>query len=158
MLLGSLVLTGGQSRRMGKPKEFLSWQGSALLTHVVYTLLDCTYPVLVVARDEKQVLPPLPTECDVIFDQDPGSGPLAAIETGLLAITDSCDFVLVTTCDQPFLDRQAIAWMSARLSADIMGLIPEWKGHAQPLCAIYKPSILSQVQDLRRKGDPNPFV
>ncbi len=152
MLLGSLVLTGGQSRRMGKPKEFLPWRGSALLTHVVYALLDCSYPVLVVAREATQVLPPLPTECDVILDREPGAGPLAAIETGLLAMAGSCDFVLVSSCDQPFLDREAVAWMCDRMPPEAMGLVPEFGGHPQPLCAIYRPGILPALQEIRRKG------
>lgn len=153
MLLGSLVLTGGQSRRMGKPKEFLPWRGSALLTHIVYALLDCSYPVLVIARDNRQVLPPLPTECDVIFDREPGAGPLAAIETGLLAMAGSCDLVLVTSCDQPFLDRKAVAWMSDRVTPEAMGIVPEFGGHPQPLCAIYRPGLLPQLQEIRRKGE-----
>ena len=126
MLLGSLVLTGGQSRRMGRPKEFLPWRGSALLSHIVYRLLDCTNPVLVVARDPSQVLPPLPCECEVIFDREPGAGPLAAIETGLLALDGACDCALVTTCDQPFLNREAIAWLAHRLPEDAKGLVPEF--------------------------------
>jgi molybdopterin-guanine dinucleotide biosynthesis protein A len=138
---------------MGKPKEFLPWKGSALLTHVVYTLLDCSYPVLVVARDARQVLPPLPTECDVILDREPGAGPLAAIETGLLAMAGSCDFVLVSSCDQPFLDREAVAWMCDRMDPQSMGLVPEFDGHPQPLCAIYRPGILPALQELRRQGE-----
>lgn len=153
MQLGSLVLTGGQSRRMGKPKEFLPWRGSALLSHIVYSLLDCSYPVLVVARDAHQVLPPLPCECEVIYDQDSGAGPLAAIETGLLAMAGSCDCILVTTCDQPFLDRKAIAWMTKRLPDDAEGLVPEFDARAQPLCALYRPAILPALRELIAKGE-----
>lgn len=138
---------------MGKPKEFLPWRGSALLSHIAYQLLDCSHPVLIVARDPKQALPPLPCECDVIYDQDPGAGPLAAIETGLLALAGSCDCVLVTTCDQPFLNRAAIAWLAHRLPQEAKGLIPQFDGQPQPLCALYRPDLLPALAELRKNGE-----
>ena len=76
MHLGSIVLAGGRSRRLGKPKVSLPWGESTLLYETVVTLLDCTFPVVVVARDERQELPPLHTECELAFDGDPGGGPL----------------------------------------------------------------------------------
>ena len=68
MILGSIILAGGRSRRMGRPKESLPFAGSTLLGHTVDVLLDCTFPVVVVARDQEQELPPIHLEADLVFD------------------------------------------------------------------------------------------
>ena len=108
MLVGSLILAGGRSRRMGRPKEALPFADGTLLGNVAELLLDCTWPVLVVSRDADQELPPLPLEAALVHDDQPGSGPLAAIRTGMQQLRASGelgeqDAVFVTGCDAPFL-------------------------------------------------------
>ena len=62
MLIGSVVLAGGASSRMGRPKESLPFQGGTLLGRTVDLLLAHTWPVVVVAGRPEQELPPLPLE------------------------------------------------------------------------------------------------
>src|SRR5260221_12030407 len=83
MLVGSLILAGGRSRRMGQPKEALPFRGNSLLGRTVEVLLECTWPVLVIGRGGDQQLPPFPIEARTATDDRPGAGPLAAIATGM---------------------------------------------------------------------------
>src|SRR5688572_29654059 len=106
MLVGSIILAGGRSRRMGQPKESLPFGGTTLLGRTVETLLDRTWPVVVVARPEQQ-LPPLPLEARVVADDLPGQGPLQAIASGIRWLRGSNgglgerDAAFVTGCDAP---------------------------------------------------------
>lgn len=152
MILGSIVLAGGSSSRMGSPKESLPWGDGSLLLHTVETLLDCTYPVVVVARDDHQDLPPLHTECELVFDARPGEGPLQAIETGLAFLEPRCEAVLVASCDLPFLSTAAVAWLSGRLG-EHAGVVPFVDGRAQPLCAIYRVRLRGRIRELIQRGE-----
>lgn len=152
MILGSIVLAGGDSSRMGQSKAGLRWGEDTLLLRAVQTLLDCSWPVVVVARDEAQELPPLHTECELVFDDHPGQGPLAAIESGLRALGDRCDAALVTACDMPFVDDRVVGWLARHLG-DHSGVVPEVDGRPQPLCGLYHVRLLAAIHDLVRAGE-----
>lgn len=152
MILGSIVLAGGSSARMGRPKESLPWGDESLLLHTVTTLLDCTFPVVVVARDDHQELPPLHTECELVFDEKPGEGPLQAVETGMRLLESRCDAVFVAGCDLPFLTTAAVSWLADQLG-EHSGVVPVVGGKAQPLCAIYHVRIRPTIHDRIQAGE-----
>jgi molybdopterin-guanine dinucleotide biosynthesis protein A len=151
MQLGSVVLAGGRSRRMGRPKESLPIAGNTLLGLAVERLLLTTHPVLVLARDRQQELPPLPVECEIAFDDDPGQGPMKALRTALRLQTGHCDAVLVLGCDYPFFDEGAIGWLANQLGTHD-AVVPHAGGRLQPLCAIYRTTLLPRVEALVREG------
>jgi molybdopterin-guanine dinucleotide biosynthesis protein A len=160
MLVGSLVLAGGRSRRMGAPKEALPFAGSTLLGHTVELLLDCTWPVLVIGRGGDQQLPPLPLEATVLHDDQPGAGPLAAIATGMRHLRGSQrlgadDAVFVTGCDAPFLGPRAVGWLVEQLG-DQQAAVPRLGEVLQPLCAIYRLQCLGAIEQLLAAGVQTP--
>lgn len=151
MLLGSVVLAGGRSRRMGRPKESLPIAGSTLLGLAVERLLLTTHPVVVLARDDAQELPPLPVECEIAYDRSAGAGPMRALRDALQLHQGRCDAVLVTGCDYPFLDEPAIAWLASQIGAHD-AVVPKANGRLQPLCAIYRTTLLPRVEELVQAG------
>jgi molybdopterin-guanine dinucleotide biosynthesis protein A len=160
MLVGSLILAGGRSRRMGRPKESLSLCGTTMLGRTAELLLDCTWPVVVVGRGGDQELPPLPLEAAVVHDDRPGSGPLAAIATGMRhlratrALGDR-DAVFVTGCDAPYLTAAAVGWLSGRIG-EHQAVVPRSSDILQPLCAVYRLDCLPTIEDLLRNGVDTP--
>lgn len=153
MLVGSLILAGGRSRRMGQPKEALQLGGNSLLGRTVEMLLECTWPVVVVARGGDQQLPPFPLEAKVLHDDEPGKGPLAAMATGMRWLRGDGglaeqDAVFVTGCDMPYLDAEAVSWLCQQLGADEM-VLPRAGGVLQPLCAVYRLQLLPRIEQLR---------
>lgn len=159
MRLGSLILAGGRSERMGRPKESLPFLGETLLARTAATLQRCTDAVLVVARPG-QSLPALPSGVDRIDDEQPGQGPLAALATGLRTLrarhgVDDRTPVFVTACDLPFLTTDAVHFLGARLG-DAMLALPRLDGHLQPLCAIYRCGVLAAADLLLQRGERMP--
>ena len=67
---------------MGRPKESLPLGDTTMLGWQCRTLLACAAPVVVIGRGAGQQLPPLPADVDVVSDELPGEGPLAAIAAG----------------------------------------------------------------------------
>ena len=160
MLVGSLILAGGRSRRMGKPKESLPFAGNTLLGRTAELMLDCTWPVSVVTRDAAQELPPLPLEVAFAHDARPDGGPLTAIAAGMRHLRDNKDLgeqdaVFVTGCDAPFLTADAIAWLAGQLG-DHQAVVPRAEGVLQPLCAIYRMDCLPTIEDLLQSGVDTP--
>ena len=52
MTVGGIVLCGGQSKRMGRPKAWLPFAGELMLPRVVRLLRTSVEPVVVVAAPE----------------------------------------------------------------------------------------------------------
>lgn len=155
MILGSLILAGGRSRRMGQPKESLALGSNTLLGHTVDILVQCTSPVVVVARDNDQDLPPLHPEARITFDSELDEGPMVGLLAGLKEVESDCDAVFVTGCDTPFLSPQAIEWMARQLgNHDVV--MPEVDDRLQPLSAIYRTRVLPTVKCLIAEGIRTP--
>lgn len=124
------------------------------------TLLGCASPVVVVARDPTQTLPPLPPGIACTVDAVAGRGPLAGLAAGLhwlrttggLADTDAA---FVTACDHPWLTAAAVQWLAARLGeADVV--LPRVDGAVQPLCALYRLAVRDACDRLLAAGEAAP--
>src|SRR5262245_60341239 len=100
--VAGVVLCGGQSSRMGRPKAWLPFGGELMLPRVVRLLGEAVRPVVVVAAPGQDV-PPLPPEIAVVRDEERGRGPLQGLAAGLDALTGQADAVYLSSCDVPFL-------------------------------------------------------
>src|SRR6187401_3304171 len=100
MRVGGIVLCGGQSQRMGRPKAWLPFAGELMLPRVVRLLREAVDPVVVVAAPEQE-LPPLPGHVAIVRDAEKGRGPLQGIAAGLAALQGKVDAAFVSSCDVP---------------------------------------------------------
>lgn len=147
----ALILCGGMSRRMGRPKALLPFGDEVLLQRIVRLLAPVATPIVVVAAPD-QALPALPA--DVLLARDPisGRGPLQGLAAGLNALPDSADLVFATAVDAPFLRP---AWI-ARLvehSANADIVIPDIGGYRHPLATLYRrATVLPAVDRLLDAG------
>lgn len=123
-----IVLCGGRSSRMGRPKAWLPWFGRTMVEHVVETLRPVVDEVLVVTSAELD-LPPL--EARVVRDSEPERGPLAGLRDGFSET--AAELVFVTSTDAPFLtsDFVAAALARGRSWAPVDGRF------VQVLCGVY---------------------
>ena len=69
MTAGGIVLCGGRSQRMGRPKAWLPFAGELMLPRVVRLLGQAVGPVVVVAAPDQDV-PPLSPEVAVVRDEE----------------------------------------------------------------------------------------
>lgn len=143
-----MVLAGGESRRMGRPKAWLaSPDGRPLVVSALDALRGAgARDLLVSARDAAPFasLTPPPT---VVLDRADDLGPLAGIEAALRAATT--DWVLVVACDMPHLDpallrRVAVTALAAPSTCS--AVVPRVAGRAEPLHAAYHRRGLTRVQ------------
>src|SRR5215471_8117127 len=102
MITGGIVLCGGQSKRMGRPKAWLPFDGELMLPRVVRLLSTAVSPVVVVAAPDQEI-PPVPADLSVVRDEEKGRGPLQGLAAGLSALAGRVEAAYLSSCDVPFL-------------------------------------------------------
>jgi molybdopterin-guanine dinucleotide biosynthesis protein A len=83
--VAGVVLCGGQSRRMGRPKAWLPLDAETLLQRIVRLVGQVAHPVVVVAA-AGQPLPDLPADVWIVRDERNNAGPLEGLRAGLAAL------------------------------------------------------------------------
>jgi molybdenum cofactor guanylyltransferase len=149
MKVAGIVLCGGQSTRMGRPKAWLPFGDELMLPRVVRLLREAVEPVVVVAAPDQE-LPPLPGDAAIVRDAEKGRGPLQGIAAGLAALVGKADAAFVSSCDVPFLQRAFVRRL-IDLLGDHMICVPHVGEYHHPLAAVYRLEVLEVVQRLLRE-------
>src|SRR5204863_201950 len=90
-----LVLAGGASKRMGRPKAWLKVGDTILLRWVIDRLAPSFEEVITAFAEPEQMEEPIPYR--IVFDRRRMAGPLAGIEAGLEASLHATVFAIA--CD-----------------------------------------------------------
>jgi molybdopterin-guanine dinucleotide biosynthesis protein A len=143
---GGIVLCGGPSQRMGRPKAWLPIGSGTFLTRIVRTMSDVLNPIIVVAGRE-QDLPDLPAHVTIVRDERDFAGPLAGLAVGLRAMQSQVDRVFVTGVDTPFVSASFIRRVVMFLDDPKLDVaVPKIEDQFHPLAAAYRASILSKIE------------
>jgi|SRR6266850_2576455 len=137
-----LVLAGGGSRRMGRPKAWLEVGDTILLRYVVNRLAPAFSEVMVSLAEPEQLQEPLPYR--IVFDRKRSAGPLAGLEAGLLAARN--DVVFAVACDMPYV-TQDVAQMAIAAARRSDAAIPRIDGRPEPVCGAYRRSALPAITE-----------
>ena len=104
MFVTGLVLAAGGSRRLGRPKQLLPYQGTTLLDAVLRTARDCAFDQLLVALGgaAEQVREAVNlTGTAVVLNPSYGTGCSSSIVTALEAVDDRSAGIVLLLGDQP---------------------------------------------------------
>jgi molybdopterin-guanine dinucleotide biosynthesis protein A len=155
MNLAGVVLCGGQSKRMGRPKAWLPFDGEFMLPRVVRLLREVVSRVVVVAAPEQDV-PPLPDDVHIVRDEERGRGPLQGLAAGLSALAGAADAAYLTSCDVPFLQPAFVRRM-VKLLGDHRVCVPRVGEFHHPLAGVYRLDVLPVVTRLLAEDRLRPF-
>lgn len=104
---GVIVLAAGSSSRLGRPKQWLSYNGKSLLQHTIETALAApAHPVVVVLGASGNVLETKDTDVHVVVNAQWEEGMASSIRCGLEAFTKlspAAEGIILMVCDQPFV-------------------------------------------------------
>jgi molybdopterin-guanine dinucleotide biosynthesis protein A len=145
---GGVVLAGGRSSRMGRPKAWLEWHGSTLLRRVVGIVARGAGGPMVVVRAPGQELPVLPAAVLVVDDAAEGRGPLMGLAAGLGALEGRAAAAFVSSVDVPLLTPAFVRRVLDGLDDETDVVLPRALGHPHPLAAAYRVSVLPIVRRL----------
>jgi molybdopterin-guanine dinucleotide biosynthesis protein A len=153
--IGGIVLCGGRSSRMGRPKLSLPVGDEVMLQRVVRILSEAATPICVVAAPG-QPLPRLPPEILAVRDEEEGLGPLAGIAAGLETLTGLVDAAYVSACDAPLLRSEFIRAIAERLGEHDLAIPRDDRFH-HPLAAVYRTSLAPRIRALLAAGQRRPL-
>jgi molybdopterin-guanine dinucleotide biosynthesis protein A len=143
-----IVVAGGRSSRMGRPKATLEWHGSTLLRRVTGIVARATGGPVVVVRAPGQDLPALPKGVEVTEDAEEGRGPLQGLAAGLAAVDGRADVAFVSSTDAPLLHPAFVRRVVGALDGEHDVALPQAGGFPHPLAAAYRTTLLPSVQEL----------
>jgi molybdenum cofactor cytidylyltransferase len=110
-MISAILLAAGESRRMGRPKQLLTWRGKTLLQHSLESLInsDADEIILVLGHETdliRESLPPLPIK--IVINPDYKQGMASSLRQGLLAMDPRSEAFLVLLADQPGIGPEII--------------------------------------------------
>lgn len=152
--VGGIVLCGGQSKRMGRPKAWLPFGNETMLARVCRLVSEAVSPIVVVAAPEQEV-PPLPEEFFVVRDDRESRGPLEGLAAGLKALRGQADAAYLSSCDVPFLQPAFISRL-IELLGDHWICVPRVGEFHHPLAAVYRLDVAEAVERLLKENRLRP--
>jgi molybdopterin-guanine dinucleotide biosynthesis protein A len=151
---GGVILCGGQSKRMGRPKAWLPFGDETMLQRVVRMLGEVVHPTVVVAAPGQEV-PRLSANTIIVRDEEKGRGPLQGLAAGLSALRGRVEAAYISSCDVPFL-RPSLVRRMIDLLGDEDICVPFVDGFHHPLAAVYRVAILDNVIQLLAENRLRP--
>ena len=130
--VSAIVLAGGQSRRMGRDKALIDYQGRPIIAHVIDTLHGLSDDIAVVSNRSDLYGP---FGARVVPDYEPPCGPLGGIAAGLQAAQHP--LAVVVACDMPFLNVTLLRWL-IDLAEGYDAVVPQTGDEFEPLHAVYR--------------------
>ena len=152
---GGIVLCGGKSTRMGRPKAWLPFGDEPMLPHVVRILSEVVSPIVVVAAKEQE-LPLLPADVLVVRDEYDALGPLAGLAAGLAVLRGKAAAAYASSCDVPLLKPEFVRYITELLGEYDMVIPRDGKFH-HPLAAVYRTKIEADMRALIDENRLRPF-
>jgi molybdenum cofactor guanylyltransferase len=147
-VVGGIVLAGGRSSRMGRPKASLEWHGSTLLRRIAGVVERSVDGPIVIVRSAGQVLPRLPDRYEVVEDPHEGRGPLEGLAAGLRAVGERADLAYASSTDVPFLHSSFVGAVVGGIGERDEICVPVIGQRWQPLAAAYRTSLIGVIDEL----------
>ena len=154
----SIILCGGQSRRMGKDKGSLIIKDKPMIKYILSTLNNEIDEVIIVLNDNKRIdkymefINPEDYSYKLKFVEDKikNKGPISGILTGLENI--SSEYAIVFPCDNPFVTKNTIQTLFNELSDNIQAVVPYHDPEdklktSEPLHSIYNKNIIPIINE-----------
>ena len=154
----SIILCGGQSRRMGKDKGSLIIKDKPMIKYILSTLNNEIDEVIIVLNDSKRIdkymefINPEDYSYKLKFVEDKikNKGPSSGILTGLENI--SSEYAIVFPCDNPFVTKNTIQTLFNELSDNIQAVVPYHDPEdklktSEPLHSIYNKNIIPIINE-----------
>ena len=150
--ISALILSGGQSSRMGEEKRLINYHGKTQEQYL-FDLLSNYFSAVYVSINQNQK-----TDLPYIQDLDlPIKSPMVGI---ISAFNHNPNMAwLVVACDMPFVDEEAIEFLLKHRNPEKFATAFENPDEhfPEPLLTIYEPKIFPKLQEAINQGKKSPM-
>lgn len=127
-MIAGLILAGGASRRMGRPKALLEYRGETFLGRLQRIFLaNCDPVVVVVGHDAATIRPVVDPRAVVVVNPDPERGMLSSLQVGLEQLRNA-ERVLFLPLDYPAIHSDTVARLCESQTATHPIVMPRYEG------------------------------
>jgi len=140
----AVILTGGESKRMGSDKARIVLAGKSLLEHVLAQVEPLFADVVISVREQRSDI-----KYPQIIDDAQGRGPMVGIKAALEVV--KTDWVFVIACDMPFVSTGLIQHL-AELRGEHDAVVPFAFERPQPLFGFYNKTYLPLMEARMKQG------
>jgi molybdopterin-guanine dinucleotide biosynthesis protein A len=144
-----IILSGGQSLRMGENKAFIKIDGIPIINRI-HSVFKKLFQEVIIVTNQKELFSNF--DAKIYVDIIPDCGVLAGLYTGLFF--SSFPYSFCVACDMPYLKESVIEFLIGGLN-DFDVIVPKTVDGLQPLHAVYSkkclPAIRNTIQDGKSK-------
>lgn len=131
--IAAIVLAAGASRRMGRPKPLLPWGGTTILGQTLANLRQSRVrDIVVVTGAHARAVATVAADHEARAAHNPdwrGAGMARSVQTGLRALADDVQAMLVVLADQPMIGPAVVgAVIDAHQSGGHALVAPAYRG------------------------------
>ena len=141
------ILAGGKSLRMGENKALLKIGNERMITRLIKELGDFS-EVLISCADTKDYAD---LGVKLVTDEHREIGPIEGIRRILQTAEE--EYVFICAADMPLISSDLVRYLEEFISSDYECYVAADEDHIHPLCAIYKKTVLPEIEQLIREGN-----
>jgi molybdenum cofactor cytidylyltransferase len=144
-VIAGVILAGGASRRMGRPKALLDYRGETFAGRLIRVLSGACDPVIVALGHQEAVIRPhlngahFNDAARFVVNPDPERGQLSSLQVALDAVPSEAEGFLFIPVDCPALEPGTLSRVVEAFrgrDASTLFVIPSYRGrHGHPVCA-----------------------
>jgi len=149
-MIAAIVLSGGKSERMGRPKALLQFRGQSFLSTILAAIDSCSLkPVIIVAGHHFDVVAKAFPNQKVIFNPDYELGMSTSAKAGIGALPANVDGAVLFLVDHPLIDGETIRALIRQVKPGriIVPVFAGRRGHAIVIAADLFPEVLGLPSD-----------
>ena len=110
--IGVLILAAGESKRMGKSKQLLSWGTNNFLDHTINQASSLNSKICVVlGANSKRIANNISNNTRIIINQNWKKGIGSSLSYGTKIFGKDKDALLILLCDQPLINEEFLNQM-----------------------------------------------
>ena len=148
--MNGLILTGGESRRMGKDKARIQYHGKAHYLYLAELLQNICDKVYISANNSQK----LSTDFPVIYDNPSIKGPFTGI---LAALQQDNHAYLIVACDMPSIDFSVLKNLTEQRNPNkLASVFRHSNGQIEPLISIWEKKSRKHVESFIKNGGQSP--
>jgi molybdenum cofactor cytidylyltransferase len=158
-MIVAVILSAGESSRMGKPKALLPVEGQTFIEKIVtvFRMTQVEKIMVVLGRHVEEIRPKLTQlPVQVVVNEDYRKGQLSSLQAAIRALEgENVDAILVHLVDHPFLDSGLVDQMIRRFrETNKLIVVPRYqdrRGHPVLFSSKLFPELLAASLDVGAK-------
>ena len=146
----AVILSGGESSRMGSDKGLIEINGKPMVEHIIGTLKPIAHSLWVSTANKNYIQ----FGVSLVADEYTAIGPLGGLHTALKRAISDC--LLVVSVDAPFVSEECILKLIRHSESDTIA-ISKCEGKSYPLIGVYPISVLAKLEEYIECGKRSVF-